>query len=240
MLGWFLHRRASAEFSATSLDDVEWMLAKCAGFDAGFALVASLDTLQHNGATPAILAAVKNWEAARLAGAFSPGQRERLANPQGEWHLEPAGEEGAWLLSAVQFSKPLKCIPQELQPGQPGGADWPVTNSMQAQPLRFRLHVAADDGGEIHNPSFSIEGYHVMYHVSLQSGQYLVCNGDAEGLVYDRDWNLVQRVPASAPPIVPAGACVASFSCDFAGERPPQAVVTFMAVSEPEMVRKPA
>ena len=238
MLGWFLYRRASSDFSATSLDDIEWMLAKCAGFDAGFALVASLETLRHNGATPAILAAVRNWEFARLSGAFTPEQRKKLAAAQTEWHLEPASEEGTWHLREVSFSKQYTCMPQELQPGQPGGADWPAVNSMTEQPLRFRLYVGPGEQGSVQDPAFSIGGQHVVYRVELQPGQYLVCDGEAAGMVHDADWNLLQKVPASVPPIVPAGHHVVSFSCAFLGGCQSRVNVRFVTMSQPELVKK--
>ena len=38
-LGWFLMRLASDDFEATTLDDMEWFLAKAAGYGAGFAFV---------------------------------------------------------------------------------------------------------------------------------------------------------------------------------------------------------
>jgi hypothetical protein len=44
MLGWF---QMNAE---TTLEDAEWLLARAAGFDAGFCLVTSPDTVRRNGA----------------------------------------------------------------------------------------------------------------------------------------------------------------------------------------------
>ncbi|MBT5713479.1 hypothetical protein HOI71_20695, partial [Candidatus Poribacteria bacterium] len=49
MLGWFQLRLAGGDVEATSLPDIEWMLSKAAGYDAGFALVAGLDSLHGNG-----------------------------------------------------------------------------------------------------------------------------------------------------------------------------------------------
>ena len=98
MLGWF------SLSSKTTVADTEWMLARAAGYDAGFALCASLastaqlaadpastDTLQRFGSSPAILEAVRQWETARAAGAFTADVKARLRDNQREFHLEPTG-----------------------------------------------------------------------------------------------------------------------------------------------------
>ncbi len=76
MLGWFSMRET------TSLEDIEWMLARSAGFDAGFAFVVSQRVLQVNGQTKEILNKVKNWEFARQNGAFTSEQKEEMKNPE--------------------------------------------------------------------------------------------------------------------------------------------------------------
>lgn len=48
MLGWFLVRSASDQFEAKSPDEIEWVLSKAAGFNAGFALVADMKALERN------------------------------------------------------------------------------------------------------------------------------------------------------------------------------------------------
>ena len=98
MLGWFALR------PDTSLEDAEWLLARAAGFDAGFALAASLASTaqleaapdaaeagEQFGSTPAILAAVNEWETARLARAFPPDVKAALRDNAREFHLQPAG-----------------------------------------------------------------------------------------------------------------------------------------------------
>ena len=100
MLGWFALR------ADTSLADAEWLLARAAGYNAGFALAASpesmaqqaaaaTDATRQNSSTPAILEAVRQWESARIAGAFSAEVRTMLQDNQREFHLEPAGK-GQW------------------------------------------------------------------------------------------------------------------------------------------------
>ena len=107
MLGWFALR------PDTSIEDAEWLLARAAGFDAGFALATSLastaqleadpnsaDAARQFGATPAILAAIRQWETARMAGAFPPAIKAMLRDNTREFHLQPAGP-GQWDLFEV-------------------------------------------------------------------------------------------------------------------------------------------
>jgi hypothetical protein len=116
MLGWF------SLGPNTTLADAEWMLARAAGFDAGFALVtgmastaqleadpSSADALKRYGALPAILEAVRQWETARLSGAFPPEIKAQLRDNTREFHLEPVGR-GQWDLYATENGKRGKPI----------------------------------------------------------------------------------------------------------------------------------
>ena len=60
MLGWFSLR------PETSSEDIEWMLALGAGYNAGFGLSTSIESLQKNGKKDEILGLIKLWETARL------------------------------------------------------------------------------------------------------------------------------------------------------------------------------
>lgn len=82
MLGWFQFREN------TSPEDIEWMLAKAAGYNAGFGFVSSYDTFEKNGATDEILALISTWENARLNGEFSDSIRALLRDQSKEFHLE--------------------------------------------------------------------------------------------------------------------------------------------------------
>ena len=112
MLGWF------ALSQETTVQDAEWLLARAAGFDAGFALAAglastaqlaadpaALDTARQYGATPAILEAIRQWETARLAGAFPDDLKAALRDNTREFHLESAGP-GRWDLYPVTTLEP--------------------------------------------------------------------------------------------------------------------------------------
>jgi len=217
MLGWFELRAASADLEATTLDDMEWMLAKAAGYDAGFAVVSDLAALRANGQTSEILEAVRLWESARLSGAFSAGQREVLRGP-GEFHLRrDAG--GRWHLDRVAFSPALSS-----SAGDRGSeeAQWTVANPFGEQPMRFVLRVlpvskgAAD--GRIANPSIEVRGRRLVFPIELRARQYLRISESGEAVVCDANWNVLQKVLLDAPlPRLPAGQQTVRFRCDVRG-----------------------
>lgn len=214
MLGWFQMRLGTSDHEATTLDDIEWMLARAAGYNAGFALVSGLDILRGNGCTDAILAAVRAWEAARHAGAFSPPQRERLRVSSTEWHLEadPA-TPGSWRLWPVALSPVLACRPGARQPGQPGGADWRVANPYGDQIPGLRLRASGAAG--LRDPGFSCAGRTVIFRCRLAVGQYLIHGEDGQAYVCDHNWNRVRAVPAEGGPLLlPSGMQPVSFSAE--------------------------
>ena len=82
MLGWYLLT------DKTTLQEMEWMLARSAGFDAGFAMATSLESLRANPHTGELLDAIREWERCREGKVFSPGIVEQLRDPKREFHLE--------------------------------------------------------------------------------------------------------------------------------------------------------
>lgn len=239
MLGWFLVRSASDRFEATAPDEIEWVLSKAAGFGAGFALAADTAVLQRNGNIDTLFALVSEWEKGRRAGAFTAEQRKRLRETKGDWHLEPV-DEGRWNLYPVHFSKPLVCNPTELQPGQPGGADWVYFNPYADQPLKFTLRVIPSYGNEdasVKRPTLYTSGVYMTFETELKPNQYLVCDGGRTGKIYDQNWNLLQTVQASADaPIIRSGGQPVSFSCKFEGDPKPSVSVKVYTWGDPEKV----
>ncbi len=213
MLGWFRLHLDAPGHPATSLDDIEWMLARAAGYGAGFGLVSDLATLRGHGDAGAMLEAVRLWEAARHADAFTADQRARL-RAGGEWHLEAAGD-GAWGLRPVWLSPALVCRAGEGQPGHPGGGDWPVVNPHPAQAPQVRLTAM---GGTLTDPGLQLGGRTVMFRCRLEAGQVLRCGGGlpAGAAVCDANGNVVRPVVAEGGGAVLApGAQTVSLSAEF-------------------------
>ncbi len=100
MLGWF------ELTSETTLEDMEWLLARAAGFDAGFCITANLGSLARNPRKTEILAAVKSWESARRLHVFPSELLGNLQDINKEFELANPAKD-SWLLtpvSSVKFS----------------------------------------------------------------------------------------------------------------------------------------
>ena len=111
MLGWFSMREN------TPVEDIEWMLARSAAFDAGYAFVTGDRQLQTNGQAPEILKLIGEWEKARMSSAFTAEQKEKMKDINNEFHLETTSEN-SWNLSQV-YSYKFKHEDKVKQPGEP-------------------------------------------------------------------------------------------------------------------------
>jgi hypothetical protein len=195
MLGWFALR------PTTSLEDAEWLLARAAGFDAGFALAASLastaqleadaasaDAARQFGATPAILAAIQQWETARMAGAFPASVKALLRDNSREFHLESAGM-GQWRLYEVlgaRFSQDAS---------KPGPAEFQFTNTNAPQVLQWV--VWCDAKQPVSGLKLELGGKQVVAlgETTVPAGGALKYAGGAEAVICTEAWKEVGRMP---------------------------------------------
>ena len=195
MLGWFALR------PDTSIEDAEWLLARAAGFDAGFALAASLastaqlagrprsaDAAKQFGATPAILEAIKQWETARMAGAFPPEVKAALRDNAREFHLEPAGP-GRWELFEVHSAA------VHARRRQDRGDLLPFTNTNAEQPLQWIVRSTAKQ--PVTGITIEINGKPAveLKDRALPPGGSLRYRGGAEAVICDATWKELARVP---------------------------------------------
>ena len=232
MLGWF-HMKEN-----TSLDDIEWLLARAAGFNAGFALCTSLPVLEKNGAADAILDAINNWETARHSKAFSQQQRESMQDTTKEFHLEQAGAK-QWKLCPVYVTPAFKHNCQILQPGQPTSSEFEFTNPHAKQPLQFTLKVIADAPASLSNPVFELDrSRRITFDVTLKPNQYLVCDRTEQAKIYDNHWNLLKTLkPAEPIPHITAGGHTIEFDCKYSGDTSPQVLINLKTIGNPEIVK---
>lgn len=226
MLGWYLLT------PATTLSDMEWMLARAAGFNAGFALATSMEAIRDNTELGPILDAIREWETARRAGVFTPAQRALMKDPTNEFHLEAAGA-GSWRLTPYHETAPFRHERIVRQPGEPTSARWTFTTADAKQPMQFKLRVAGD-GGSIADPTFDVDrSARITFAVELQPGQTLVCEGTSTARVYDNKGRQIRLVTATgAVPAIGPGAHEVKFVCAFKGVSTPAVAVTFKTRGE--------
>jgi hypothetical protein len=230
MLGWYLLT------PATTLSDMEWMLARAAGFNAGFALATNMEAIRTNAELGPILDAIREWETARRAGVFTTAQRAFMKDPKNEFHLEAAGP-GSWKLSAYHETAPFRHEKIVRQPGEPTFARWTFSTQDAKQPMQFKLRLAGD-GASVTDPAFDVDrSARITFPVELQAGQTLVCEGTSIARVYDNKGRQVRTVNATgAVPAMAAGNHEVKFACEFKGTGSPIVTVTFKTRGEAVMV----
>lgn len=195
MLGWFALR------ADTSVEDAEWLLARAAGFDAGFTLATSLastaqleadphsaDTPRRFGATLAILETVRQWETARMTRAFPTAVRAALRDNQREFHLQPAGTN-RWDLFEVNLARFTH------DAGQPVSPEFGFHHPHAAQPLAWTLRSTNRE--PISGVALEIDGTPVadLGETPLPPGGSLRYSGGPDAVITDAAWKELRRVP---------------------------------------------
>ena len=233
MLGWFLIRLADRNFECSTLEDLEWALSESAGFDSGYAMTINSNTLRRHGQIDKLLEAIKNWDKLREAQAFSDEQKARLKDPQTEWHLEKTDEQ-TYNLYPLSISKHFRCNMAEMQPGQPGGADW-SWNSPYESAYAIRLKVDGD--GTIKDPSFTTPKGVIKFPCEISDRQYLLYTFDGKAVVTDKNYNVISEVTPQGNALLPAGSSAVAFSCERISEDAPEVIIRYITKGTPEVIK---
>ncbi len=176
MLGWF---RMTPE---TSLEDIEWLLARSAGFDAGYALVTSLAAASGNGFSEKILVAIREWERARMAGAFSPEIKLSMQDIKNEFHLEMDGPNN-WNLY------PYTIWRAEHKSGS-GSTFIEMNNENPDQPVQFILSSGPENAAT--GITLDFDGDHtISIPLDLPANHHIKYTGGSYIYLYDANWQLV-------------------------------------------------
>jgi len=231
MMGWYLMT------STTSIDEMEWMLARAAGYNAGFAMVLRVRDAQKNPIRDELLDAIREWETARRAGAFSDTQRERLKEPKNEFHLEKVADK-EWRLYPYHSSAPYKHTKKELQPGEPTHSTWSFESLYESQPLQFTLEVTGQGGGIV-NPVLTLDQFaELRLPVSLQANERLVMDGSTVR-VYDEKGKQRTSLNLDQTASVSKGNHTIKFNTQYSDdENSPEIVVIFKSIGNGEAVKR--
>jgi len=189
MLGWF---NMSGE---TTIEDTEWLLARAAGFDAGFAFNLSYRNVDRNGQSDAIFKAINTWETARMAGAFTAEQKLKMEDIHNEFHLESAGNQ-VWALYPYNIKRFIH--EQKIrQPGEPVFSTFEFENPYKDQPMMFLLTLVPSDktgGSSVEMISFEVNNIKIEIPLNLESFQNLKLDETGNLQVYDRNWKLLKII----------------------------------------------
>ncbi len=206
MLGWF---KMTPE---TSLEDIEWLLARSAGYDAGYAFVANTDAVEKNGQTDQILEFIGNWEKLRIGGAFTEAQKEKMRNNEKEFSLKKVkNKEWKLVEEKAQMFKHEKKV---RQPGEPLHSTFQLDKIEKEQTLNFIL-TAVDCA--VNGVVVEVNNYkEVALPVVLKEGQILKYEGGETAALYDSNWGLLGLLEIDAADFkVAAGEHTLGLDCNF-------------------------
>jgi len=228
MLGWFLLS------PTTGPEDIEWMMARAAGYRAGFALVARYNSLKKNPATTQLLALIKLWQEASRQKIFSPGQLARLKNPANDFHLEKEGQ--TWKLYPFKKHR-FEHVRQTLQPGQPANSEWSFESTDAGQPLCFTLTLTGKTG-TVSNPWIELDSYvKLELPGTYEAGNSIVCDGKSIK-IYNRKGGFIRDLPLNqAIPTLKTGKHQLKFDCLFSEEGELANTLVIKTLSEPEIIQ---
>ena len=230
MLGWYLLTEN------TTMVEMESMLARAAGYNAGFAMVARPKALRTNPMTSQLLDAIREWEAARTGNAFNAAQREELKNLRNDFHLEKV-MDGKWNLYQYTLSQVFVREKFERQPGEPTTTTWTYTQEYKEQPLQFRLK-AAGKSGSVSNIKLQLDNYaEINVPIELKANESIVCDGTEYLQLYNEHGKLKGTYKMSSlPPAVSPGAHTIIIDSSFGGEEPPKIEMQFKGLNKKEAV----
>lgn len=208
MLGWFLLS------ATTGLEDIEWMMARAAGFHAGFALVARYNSLKQNPQTDQLLQQIYLWQEAAEKRIFSDEQLARLKDPANDFHLEKEGT--GWKLYPfikhhfLHENKPV-------QPGQPAYSEFSFEHKDEEQPLNFTLTFLGNTG-TITNPVLELDHFsRIEIAGTFEAGSSVACDGKSIKL-YNSKGRFLKEVPVSGSiPMLSRGLHTLKYDCTFSG-----------------------
>ncbi len=231
MLGWYLLGEN------TTLNEMEWMLARAAGYNAGFAMVARPGALRSNPLTGVLLDAIREWETARTSNAFTNTQQEEMKNTKNEFHLEKISD-GKWNLFHYKISENFVREKFIRQPGEPTYTTWNFNQPWKEQALQFRIYIAGKDGG-VNNIKFSVDNYtEINIPIELEAGESIICDGSETIKIYNKkgklkgDYKLTTTLPEIAP-----GIHTITSNCFFTGDESLKMEVQFKGLNNTELVQ---
>ncbi|MEO1011599.1 MAG: hypothetical protein AAFX53_09865, partial [Bacteroidota bacterium] len=231
MLGWFSLQ------TATPVEDVEWMLARSAGFDAGYAFVVSEESLETNGRSKEILKLLGTWERARMANAFTETQKERMKDIKNEFSLKTLGDN-VWELTEFSTFR-FEHLSKVRQPGEPLFSTFQFTNQRDNAPMHFILTAKDATLSNIRLEMNRSADYALP--VTLKSGESLRYYGGEKASVYDRNLNKTREIVLDSVFFqLGKGRQDLVFNCDFMEKKEhPTAALEVRVPGTPQTIKSP-
>jgi hypothetical protein len=192
MLGWF------SLSESTSIEDTEWLLARAAGYNSGFTLAlsvkstaqqfaadSSIDESNNSGIISNILDAIREWETARMTGAFTKELQRDLCDNSREFHLEPISKN-EWDLYERHLNRHKIDSKSSL-------TEFKIDNQGPEQPLQLILSLS----GKIPINDFKImlNGKQMVeFKGTFETGCTLKYSGGPHANIFDKAWINVGQI----------------------------------------------
>lgn len=206
MLGWFSLR------NNTSLEDIEWMLARSAAFDAGYAFVVRDEALQSNGQLDAIFQSIADWEKVRMSGVLTEVQKEKMKDIQNEFQLIKK-EKDHWDFHEVHINR-FEHLAKVLQPGEPLYTS--ISLNIPVEEALLNFIITAESTG-ISDITMELDNrFSIKLPVRLSKGESLRYAGGTKAQVLDR--NLKEIAQVEINPVLltlKSGTHQLNFDCTF-------------------------
>lgn len=206
MLGWFLMT------PETSIEDIEWLLARTAAFDAGYALVTNFEAIEKNGNSEKIMHLIGEWEKVRLGRLLSDDQKQRMEDLDNEFSLEKINEK-EWNFYQV-FSGKFKHEQKVRQPGEPLYSTFNFEHKGNKQTLNFIMSANDCDVSDI---TIEKDNYKkVVLDITLKAGEFIKYTGGEKAYVYDKNWQKINEFKIDSTAFaVSKGKHAIIFDCQF-------------------------
>lgn len=166
-----------------------------------------------------------------MSGVFSEPQKRRLQDIREEFLLEALAAH-SWNLYPVYSSK--HTLGRQVQPAQLTEATWELNNPHGAQPLQFILQVSGD--APVSDVTMEIDSTgEILVPVTLKAGSILKYSSGGRGIVYDRDWNELEKVTLDASELqMGPGRHQVRLGCRFHTADQPEVKLEFRTVGKAE------
>ncbi|MEX6690688.1 hypothetical protein QTN47_24490 [Danxiaibacter flavus] len=232
MLGWF---SLGADYRP---EEIEWIQARSAAFNAGYLLRVD-ESIEKNGFKTDVFSAIREWQSARNAKAFSKDQLKLLQDPKNEFHLEKTGDK-SWNLYPVNLQSSYEHKFRRVQTGEPVSTRLSVQNPYAAQPAKLYITIQAEEGNKTETVSaikIEINSYQSLeIDEALKAGDRIVVDGKS---VYkcDATWNKIKELKVAGIPQLNAGVNQVVVTSEFSSEQSPRLKMEFKFVGEPQKVK---
>lgn len=229
-LGWINLHAADKKRYATAMEDVEWILSKAVGFDAGYGLLIDKKAIKEHGQLDEILEKIRLWEAFRTSDELDKELLEALRDPYQDWHLEQDGEKIKLLRWNISRRYPCNFV--EADSLFLGAEPWEWKAETEG-PYGLRLQV----GGKVavKNPMLNTEKGLAMFTCTIKPGQRLVYDFGEVAYLMDANFKKLEEIAVEGVAELPEGTSEVRFYCETEkeGDRP---MVTVRYVTSSQMV----